>query len=125
MSSEMNKLMESLERAGARVACAEVTLDLARRELELAKKAILAFDGVPRFTVHLVNAGSNKIAVIKTVRDLLGCGLGEAKAIADAAGWDKSNAAIIGVGFDEEHVMVIRKAVMAAGGDVCATQVPA
>lgn len=37
------------------------------------------------FTVELTNAGSNKIAVIKVVRELTGLGLKEAKDIVDAA----------------------------------------
>ena len=37
------------------------------------------------FTVELTDAGSNKIAVIKVVRELTGLGLKEAKDIVDAA----------------------------------------
>ena len=37
------------------------------------------------FTVELVEAGANKIAVIKVVREITGLGLGEAKALVDGA----------------------------------------
>jgi len=37
------------------------------------------------FTVELVDAGSNKIAVIKAVKAATGLGLGEAKALVDGA----------------------------------------
>ena len=37
------------------------------------------------FTVVLKEAGANKIAVIKIVKELTGLGLGEAKALVDAA----------------------------------------
>jgi large subunit ribosomal protein L7/L12 len=37
------------------------------------------------FTVELVEAGSNKIAVIKVVREITGLGLADAKAIVDSA----------------------------------------
>ncbi len=37
------------------------------------------------FTVELTEAGSNKIAVIKVVREITGLGLGEAKALVDGA----------------------------------------
>ncbi len=37
------------------------------------------------FTVELVEAGANKIAVIKVVREITGLGLGEAKALVESA----------------------------------------
>ena len=37
------------------------------------------------FTVVLKDAGANKIAVIKAVREITGLGLGEAKAVVDGA----------------------------------------
>ncbi len=37
------------------------------------------------FTVELVEAGANKIAVIKAVREITGLGLSEAKALVDGA----------------------------------------
>jgi large subunit ribosomal protein L7/L12 len=40
-------------------------------------------DAKSEFTVTLTNAGAQKVAVIKAVKDLTGLGLGEAKALVD------------------------------------------
>ena len=42
-----------------------------------------AADEKSEFTVKLADAGSQKVAVIKAVKDITGLGLGEAKAIVD------------------------------------------
>lgn len=44
-----------------------------------------AADEKTEFTVKLTDAGSQKVAVIKAVKELTGLGLGEAKAIVDGA----------------------------------------
>ena len=44
-----------------------------------------AADEKTEFTVTLKDAGSQKVAVIKAVKDITGLGLGEAKAIVDGA----------------------------------------
>lgn len=44
-----------------------------------------AEDAQTEFTVTLKDAGSQKVAVIKAVKELTGLGLGEAKAIVDGA----------------------------------------
>lgn len=44
-----------------------------------------AADEQTEFTVKLTDAGSQKVAVIKAVKELTGLGLGEAKAIVDGA----------------------------------------
>ena len=44
-----------------------------------------AADEKSEFTVKLTDAGSQKVAVIKAVKELTGLGLGEAKAIVDGA----------------------------------------
>lgn len=44
-----------------------------------------AADEKTEFTVKLADAGSQKVAVIKAVKELTGLGLGEAKAIVDGA----------------------------------------
>lgn len=44
-----------------------------------------AADEKTEFTVTLKNAGSQKVAVIKAVKELTGLGLGEAKALVDNA----------------------------------------
>jgi large subunit ribosomal protein L7/L12 len=43
------------------------------------------------FTVELKDCGSNKIGVIKVVREITGLGLGEAKSLAEAGGTIKEN----------------------------------
>lgn len=43
-------------------------------------------EGPSKVNVVLANAGGQKIAVIKVVKELLGLGLGEAKALVDAGG---------------------------------------
>ena len=42
-------------------------------------------DEKTEFTVNLTDAGGQKVAVIKAVKDITGLGLGEAKAIVDGA----------------------------------------
>lgn len=44
-----------------------------------------AADEKSEFTVQLKDAGAQKVAVIKAVKDITGLGLGEAKAIVDGA----------------------------------------
>ena len=44
-----------------------------------------ADEGKTEFTIVLKDAGSQKVAVIKAVKDITGLGLGEAKAIVDGA----------------------------------------
>ncbi len=53
-----------------------------------------AEEGPTSATVVLANAGANKIAVIKVIRDITGLGLKEAKDIADAGGNVKENVKI-------------------------------
>lgn len=43
------------------------------------------------YTVELKDAGAQKIAVIKVIREITGLGLGEAKALADNGGTIKEN----------------------------------
>lgn len=47
--------------------------------------AAAADEGKSEYDVTLKDAGSQKVAVIKAVKDLTGLGLGEAKAIVDSA----------------------------------------
>ncbi|MDX1765625.1 MAG: 50S ribosomal protein L7/L12 [Candidatus Saccharimonadales bacterium] len=44
-----------------------------------------ADEGKSEFTVMLTDAGGQKVAVIKAVKDITGLGLGESKAIVDGA----------------------------------------
>ena len=50
-----------------------------------AAPAAAAAEEKSEFTVVLKDAGANKIAVIKLVKELTGLGLGEAKALVDGA----------------------------------------
>ena len=47
--------------------------------------AAAADDAKSEFTITLKDAGAQKVAVIKAVKDITGLGLGEAKAIVDGA----------------------------------------
>ena len=64
------------------------------------------------FTVHLADAGANKIAVIKAVKDALALGLKEAKDLVDGA------PATLKEGMKKEEAEALKKAVEAAGGKV-------
>jgi large subunit ribosomal protein L7/L12 len=51
----------------------------------VAGEAAPAADEKTEFTVKLADAGSQKVAVIKAVKEITGLGLGESKAIVDGA----------------------------------------
>lgn len=51
----------------------------------VADAAVAADEGKSEFTVTLKDAGNQKVAVIKAVKEITGLGLGEAKAIVDDA----------------------------------------
>lgn len=64
------------------------------------------------FNVHLADAGAQKVAVIKAVKDALGLGLKEAKDLVDAA------PALLREGMKKEDADKLKAAVEAAGGKV-------
>ncbi|MBU6231952.1 MAG: 50S ribosomal protein L7/L12 [Patescibacteria group bacterium] len=64
------------------------------------------------FAVHLANAGAQKIAVIKVVKEALGLGLKEAKDLVDAA------PSLLKDGVKKEDAEKIKKDIEAAGGKV-------
>jgi large subunit ribosomal protein L7/L12 len=64
------------------------------------------------FAVHLTDAGAQKIAVIKVVKEVLGLGLKEAKDLVDSA------PALIKDGVKKEDAEAIKKQIEAAGGKV-------
>jgi len=64
------------------------------------------------FNVQLTDAGAQKVAVIKAVKDALGLGLKEAKDIVDAA------PAMLKEGMKKEEADTLKKAIEAAGGKV-------
>lgn len=64
------------------------------------------------FDVNLADAGANKIAVIKVVKEVLGLGLKEAKDLVDAA------PAVLKAGMKKEDADALKKQVEEAGGKV-------
>jgi large subunit ribosomal protein L7/L12 len=64
------------------------------------------------FTVHLVDAGAQKIAVIKVVKELAGLGLKEAKDLVDGAPAD------VKVGVKKEEAETIKAKLEEAGAKV-------
>ncbi|MEK7535675.1 MAG: 50S ribosomal protein L7/L12 [Patescibacteria group bacterium] len=64
------------------------------------------------FTVHLTDAGAQKIAVIKVVKEVLGLGLKEAKDLVDAA------PSVLKEGMKKEEAEAVKKRITEAGGKV-------
>lgn len=64
------------------------------------------------FDVNLADAGGNKIAVIKVIKEVLGLGLKEAKDLVDAA------PSVIKAGMKKEDAEALKKQVEEAGGKV-------
>jgi large subunit ribosomal protein L7/L12 len=64
------------------------------------------------FDVNLADAGGNKIAVIKVIKEVLGLGLKEAKDLVDAA------PSVLKAGMKKEDADVLKKQVEEAGGKV-------
>jgi len=64
------------------------------------------------FNVHLADAGAQKVAVIKAVKDALGLGLKEAKDLVDAA------PTVLKEGMKKEDADKLKAAVEGAGGKV-------
>jgi large subunit ribosomal protein L7/L12 len=64
------------------------------------------------FAVHLTDAGTQKIAVIKVVKEVLALGLKEAKDLVDAA------PSLLKDGMKKEEADAFKKAIETAGGKV-------
>ena len=73
--------------------------------------AAAADEGKSEFDVVLKDAGAQKIAVIKAVKEATGLGLGEAKAIVDAGGVVKEKVA-------KDEAEALKKALEEAGATV-------
>jgi large subunit ribosomal protein L7/L12 len=71
-----------------------------------------AADEKTSFNVHLADAGAQKIAVIKVVKEVLGLGLAESKALVDSA------PALIKEGMKKEDADALKKKIEEAGGKV-------
>ena len=76
---ELSELVKTLEEVFGVSAAAPMAVAAAPAE------AAAADEGKSEFNVMLKDAGSQKIAVIKAVKEATGLGLGEAKAIVDGA----------------------------------------
>jgi large subunit ribosomal protein L7/L12 len=64
------------------------------------------------FNVHLANAGAQKIAIIKVVKEVLGLGLKEAKDLVDGA------PVLLKEGMKKEDADALKKQIEDAGGKV-------
>jgi ribosomal protein L7/L12 len=116
MNKDFKKLRDAVLKAGGRWARAQIELELAQRELDLAKKAVLDFDPSPRYDIHLNSKGSSHIEVIKAIREITGLTLKEAKEITDFASLGKDPRAVIARGVSYERGLKIKQAIEAAGG---------
>ena len=75
---ELNELVKAIEEEFGVSAAAAVVAGPAAGAAPAAEEKT-------EFTVELAEVGANKIAVIKVVREITGLGLGEAKALVEAA----------------------------------------
>lgn len=101
---ELNDLVKQIEEkfgvsAAAVAAAPAAAVDPAAEEQSL-------------FNLELTDAGAQKIAVIKVVKEALGLGLGDAKAAVDAA------PKILKEGLKKEEAEELKKKIEAAGGKV-------
>lgn len=71
-----------------------------------------ADEGQSEFTIHLADAGAQKIAVIKVVKEVAGLGLKEAKDLVDGAPSD------VKTGVKKEEAQEIKKKLEEAGAKV-------
>ncbi len=78
---ELSQIVKSLEEEWGVSAAAPAAVVAAAP----AGEAAAAEEEKSEFTVTLKDAGSQKVAVIKAVKEITGLGLGEAKAIVDGA----------------------------------------
>lgn len=76
-----------------------------------AEGGAAAADEKTEFTVTLKDAGAQKVAVIKAVKELTGLGLGEAKAVVD-------NLAVVKEKVSKDDAEAAKKALEAAGATV-------
>lgn len=69
-------------------------------------------DAQSEFALHLINSGTNKMAIIKIIRELTGLGLMEAKKMAD------TNPSVIKESIPSEEVEELKKKFVEAGATV-------
>lgn len=78
---ELSQIVKHLENEWGVSAAAPVAVAAAPAAGEVAPAAD---EGKKEFNINLKDAGSQKVAVIKAVKEITGLGLGEAKAIVDS-----------------------------------------
>lgn len=79
---ELSQIVKHLENEWGVSAAAPAVAVAAPAE---AGAAPAAEEGKSEFNINLTDAGSQKVAVIKAVKEITGLGLGEAKALVDGA----------------------------------------
>lgn len=77
-----------------------------------AAGAVVAEEGKDAYTVHLVSAGEQKIAVMKIVKEVLALGLKDAKDLVDGAPVD------LKAGVKKAEAEELKKKIEEAGGKV-------
>ena len=101
---DLNELVKLLEK--------KFGVSAAAVAVAAAPAAGAAADEKSTFAVHLTEAGAQKIAVIKVVKEVLGLGLKEAKDLVDSA------PALIKDGVKKEDAEALKKQIETAGGKV-------
>jgi large subunit ribosomal protein L7/L12 len=102
---DLNELVKVLEKKfGVSAAAVVVAAPAAGAAAAGEEKSVMA--------VHLKEAGAQKIAVIKVVKEVLGLGLKEAKDLVDAA------PSLLKDGMKKEEAEAFKKSIEAAGGKV-------
>jgi len=102
---DFNELVKLLEKKfGVSAAAAVIAAPAAGAAAAGEEKSVLA--------VHLKEAGAQKIAVIKVVKEVLALGLKEAKDLVDAA------PSLLKDGMKKEEAEAFKKSIEAAGGKV-------
>ncbi|MBX4198507.1 50S ribosomal protein L7/L12 [Candidatus Parcubacteria bacterium] len=101
---ELNDLVKALEKRFG-VSAAAVAAGPAASAAPAAEEKSM-------FNVHLANAGAQKIAVIKVIKEALALGLKEAKDLVDAA------PSLLKEGVKKEDAEKMKKDIEAAGGKV-------
>ena len=101
---DLHELVKHLEeKFGVSAAAVAVTAPSAAVPVEEAKST---------YDVELKDAGANKIAIIKVVKEVLALGLGEAKALVDGA------PALLKANMKKEDAEALKKRVEEAGGKI-------
>jgi len=104
--SELVKVLEEKFGVSAAAPMAMMAMPAAGGE------AIAAKEEKSEFTVELTEAGGNKIAVIKAVKEITGLGLADAKALVDGA------PKAVKEGVKKEQAEEMKKKIEEAGGKV-------